>query len=774
MRRDYAKQVKRLGYGVYSKRLCDALITVQLLDLPQTTYQLREMANSWLNWLTPLRLAPERDPALEYWHVLTRQQREDTNPATWLHLANDPRHEYLNVALIGLQRLPTAQNAQRNQQTQLLAVLQHAVLLADSGAAHQFFNRHYATLRAIYPAGPEHWETLLAAVLTNFRGKSKVAKELLEKLRQPATPSHQSKQVTHSVTVQPADKSEFDNLFSDINKSRHAAESLAQRFFAILDRNYIYAKATGDSYFFVLTLSKHGTKLLKYHKLAIATLNRLQQMIERGLSLEPMNPFIWMLWANCLAHLNQPEAQQWVLREAARLFPNDEPSRVELARLLMRQGNDKEAEKWLRDVVALSPNDGHSRVELARLLMRQGDELDELQAEQWLRGVIASRVELARLLMKRGDDKQAREWLSEVSRSREELAQLLMRGNEHGKWGWSEIYHMGDDIRHGCSPLSYYLRGRQFDDKLQAEQGLLRELIKMSPHELAQLLMEDKDYRDDDYKQARKWLFEVIDSRVELARLLIRLMLQEEELRHEESLCRHCRLDGDERRCLQLAQLLMQQGNDKEAEQWLRKVVALSPNDETLEAEKLLTELLARNPQNPKARDESDEILPNAVKLTTLEQLLQELQRRADLQIEFNQADKLDKIQQDAAQGDALACLYQQWLQPDTLANSPPYAWAAQACRLYQTHASAEQWAQFNQTFPEKRLLNRFVSVQQTDNQDEFNALLNKLAHDKESHTPLQDFMYQMLQPGHAYDKDKATFAVLASAAVDAPQFMMG
>jgi len=120
-----------------------------------------------------------------------------------------------------------------------------------------------------------------------------------------------------------------------------------------------------------------------------------------------------------------------------------------------------------------------------------------------------------------------------------------------------------------------------------------------------------------------------------------------------------------------------------------------------------------------------------------------------------------------------LACFYQQWLKPDEIANPPPpYAWAAQACRLYQTNASVEQWAQFNQTFPEKRLLNRFVYAQQTDDEDEFELLLNKLAHDSESRTPLQNFMYQALQPGHARDKHKLALAALASAAADAPQFM--
>ncbi|MBF0444449.1 MAG: hypothetical protein HQL68_02585 [Magnetococcales bacterium] len=72
MRRDYAKQVGRLGYNVYCKRICDGLISAQLLKLPTTIYQVREMFDNWLRWLKPLRLAPERDPALESWRLLTQ------------------------------------------------------------------------------------------------------------------------------------------------------------------------------------------------------------------------------------------------------------------------------------------------------------------------------------------------------------------------------------------------------------------------------------------------------------------------------------------------------------------------------------------------------------------------------------------------------------------------------------------------------------------------------------------------------------------------------
>jgi len=446
MRGDYVAQVKRLGYGVYSKRLCDALTSVQLLDLPITIYHLRETASSWRNWLTPLRLAPERDPALEYWRVLTHRQREDASPATWLQLADDPRHEYLSVALVGLQRLPNGHDAQRNQQTQLLALLHHAVLLQDSGKASKFFNQHYAALRARYPAGPDHWQMLLEIVTAGFKPKTVIGKDLLENLRQPAKQQRKNRP-SPLTALQPADKAEFEALSKDIKNSRQPASNLAQRLFAILDKNYGYSQATGDSYFFTSTLSNLGTRLLKRRKLSSEDLGRFQSMIERGLSLEPMDPFVWMLWAEYLVHSGQCEAQEWVLRETARLFPDHEPSRVELARLLIRQGEAKypEAERWLREAVERKPNDAPSRVELARLLIRQG-KAKYPEAEHWLREAAErnpdneqSRVELARLLIRQGEAKypEAERWLREVAdrhpdneQSRVVLAKLLFKQNK--------------------------------------------------------------------------------------------------------------------------------------------------------------------------------------------------------------------------------------------------------------------------------------------------------------------------------------------------------
>ena len=107
MRSDYARQVGRLGFASYSRRLFDTLVTLQLLDLPLARERIRADLDAWIRWLAPLRLAPERDPALECWRLLAGGQRDRELVAAWLRLAADPRPEYLDVALSGLERVPT-------------------------------------------------------------------------------------------------------------------------------------------------------------------------------------------------------------------------------------------------------------------------------------------------------------------------------------------------------------------------------------------------------------------------------------------------------------------------------------------------------------------------------------------------------------------------------------------------------------------------------------------------------------------------------------------
>ena len=107
MRESYTLQVGRLGRSVYVKRVGDALIALQLLDLPRARNEIRKNMVPWLRWLSPLRLAPERDPALECLRLLTQGQPDAHHTAMWQRLAADQRAEYRTVGLAGLRLAPS-------------------------------------------------------------------------------------------------------------------------------------------------------------------------------------------------------------------------------------------------------------------------------------------------------------------------------------------------------------------------------------------------------------------------------------------------------------------------------------------------------------------------------------------------------------------------------------------------------------------------------------------------------------------------------------------
>ena len=383
MREGYASQVKRLGFPVYGKRVGDALVALQLLDLPQTRDRIRTDTGAWLRWLSPLRLAPERDPALECFRLLTRGQPDARHTALWLRLAADPRSEYLTVALAGLRLLPNQDDAGKNQTLMLQALLRRAVKLHhEARGARTFFKRHFAALRGFFPRGPQHWDRVLDEALEGFLEYTKepivtkepIARELVGALRADLQTNLQARCRRPSsgrarMMPMPA-KQEWVDLKDDILHSGHPPETLARRLFEILERRYDYAEATGVSHFFVRTLHNLGKALLELHELGSADMTRFGVMIERSLVWEPANPYCWMLWAGWFNVQGRRDAYEATLREMLRLFPSNLHARVELARLLIPRGDAcwDEAEHHLRNAMDRDPSDEHSRVVMARLL----------------------------------------------------------------------------------------------------------------------------------------------------------------------------------------------------------------------------------------------------------------------------------------------------------------------------------------------------------------------------------------------------------------------
>ncbi len=407
MRDDYASSVQGLGFPVYGKRVGDALIALQLLDLPRARDAIRSDLDAWLRWLSPLRLAPERDPALECYRLLTHGQPDAGHAAMWLRLATDDRPEYLTVALAGLQRLPNDGNARKNQMLMLRALLRHAATVHhDINAARRFFNRGFAALRGFFPRGPRHWNRVLEDALDSSSNpaQAQMTKDLADDLRERSL-SKQPRSSSRPAHSSLPTKEEMTSLAKDIDKPVQSSETLASRLFSLLERYHAHALATSDSYFFARTLSNLGNKLLVHYQLAADDLTRFGVMIERALVWEPANPYCWMLWAKWFEVQSEEEAQEAVLRETLRMFPSNAPAQVELACLLIARGKEcwDEAEQYLRRTIDQDPQNEHAHVVIARLLASRGrpddakktlgDFLDQhpnnQQARQFLNGLQA-------------------------------------------------------------------------------------------------------------------------------------------------------------------------------------------------------------------------------------------------------------------------------------------------------------------------------------------------------------------------------------------------
>ena len=296
------------------------------------------------------------------------------------------------MALAGLRLLPNQDDARKNQVLMLQALLRHAVKVHhEAGAACTFFDRHFAALRGLFPRGPQHWNPILNEVLDGFleHTKEPIARELADAFRAEVRTDSQAKRRRPSSgrarMPMPVTQEEWGNLMNDIRGSDHRPETLARRLFEILERNHDYAKATGVSYYFVRTLHNLGTVLLERHALDSADMDRFGIMIERALVWEPANPYCWMLWAEWFKVQGRRNAHEATLREMLRLFPNDLPARVELARLLIPRGEIHwdEAEHHLRNAMDRDPGDEHSHVVMARLLALRdrGEEAEAMLAE---------------------------------------------------------------------------------------------------------------------------------------------------------------------------------------------------------------------------------------------------------------------------------------------------------------------------------------------------------------------------------------------------------
>jgi hypothetical protein len=79
MRKNHNVQIKRLTTAVYVRRVCDALQSICMLRLPLSASKLCNQKEGWMDFLEPLRISPERDPALDLKRLFLRWGHESAS-----------------------------------------------------------------------------------------------------------------------------------------------------------------------------------------------------------------------------------------------------------------------------------------------------------------------------------------------------------------------------------------------------------------------------------------------------------------------------------------------------------------------------------------------------------------------------------------------------------------------------------------------------------------------------------------------------------------------
>lgn len=368
---------------------------------------------------SPLVLGEARDPLLEFWRLLALCQVDSSLIALWvqfLRYSGDSSSfhwpsRYLTLGLRGLRAMPNQQDDRFNLGALLAALAWRASdqfqVEGRQEAATKEFSQLWDQIRTLYPRDPTFWQALQAEVLSALV-LDLSAKRLLEQgLIGNANPLGRDRHAKSGAVrlVEPR-KALFDQAKLAI--AQFAARQSYTALQAVLDDRLDFARAVGDSYYFIRTLSNLGTRWLTTASLAEADLiAKLEQFTRDGLDLEPANPYVWMLWVTCLRKTQRFDVAELVLWDMRRRFPDNAPCRVELAGLLMYGAIKRfpEAEALLSEAVSAAPDDKHNRLELARLYMYGADKRFA-QAEALLRSIAASyhddepcRIELSHLLV---------------------------------------------------------------------------------------------------------------------------------------------------------------------------------------------------------------------------------------------------------------------------------------------------------------------------------------------------------------------------------------
>ena len=379
----------RIGLQAHLYRLNEAFAAIVLLELPRSAHQLRDMHFAYRRWLSQYDYGYGDSPYAGYWRALAATQLDRRFQNQWHDFVVRAEEHYpgyaLHIGLTGLRGLdlPSDQRLLRL----LNALLRRAWRIGTEAAAAEFAKR-LGAVAADMPMANDGWRGRVLRLLDSLEAEERALQHSLTRLQafqQVLTQALNQwigdislgRATAQSIRV--PDLPTFEERLRVTQELHESRPTATRRALDLFERHRAYAEANGDAYFFVRTLCNLGHRVLQQPGVDGRTLDDLRTLLRHALVWEPINPYPWSFWAELELAEGREDVAEAVLWEAVRRFPDNEPSRVELALLLQRRHEGErtpaflaEAEQLLRELVETRPRDLHARSGLARLLARNG------------------------------------------------------------------------------------------------------------------------------------------------------------------------------------------------------------------------------------------------------------------------------------------------------------------------------------------------------------------------------------------------------------------
>lgn len=385
------------------------------LELPESSAWIRDTLPDLLRWADGFAHDATFDLGRAVLAAGVHLQSDKELRFLWFRICEEAassqmRHR-LDTALLGLTRMG-GERAGGPPRDVFVGLARWACRLPDDERGKGEVVREWRALKAAFPRLPQFWRGQWEAILEDGRYDHSFTQWLMD-----ADPALRTK-TNNAPKREPLLPK---NISGTIKEFEHKvskdglSDVLWRQMTLLLDQIERYADLTGNSYYLVTSCTSIAKTVLPYAPGSALTLAR------RALLWAPSNGHAWSVRARALERLGRADLATSVLWEGMRRAPSNPALPHQLALLLSGKGatGDAEAEVLLHKAIAVAPDDEPSHVDLARLLWATGRAdagIDLLRRFVERRGNTASLYTLGSLLIAEGRFDEAREVLDAYRR----------------------------------------------------------------------------------------------------------------------------------------------------------------------------------------------------------------------------------------------------------------------------------------------------------------------------------------------------------------------